>query len=253
MSVHYYPLVNKIMGTLNIRDRLFQLNSDLDSSEAFSVPFITIAREPGSGGAPIARAVAQKLSFTLIDEQIIEDIAQSTKQRKAIIQAIDEKSRSKIEDIVHSLLNSEYVNDVTYVTELARVILAYALKGKVVILGRGANFITPFAKGLHINITAPYAVRVQRARDYEGHNEVEAKAVIAKFEKERKEFIKQYFKKDISKCNSYDMTINTTYFPIDQASDIIVEAFYRKFSRMARYAGFFMKNLGAVSMDRKLQ
>jgi cytidylate kinase len=123
----------------------------------------------------------------------------------------------------------------------------------VVILGRGANFITPFAKGLHINITAPYAVRVQRARDYEGHNETEAKAVIAKLEKERKEFIKQYFKKDISKCNSYDLTINTTYFTIDQAADIVVEAFYRKFSRMARYAGFFMKNLGAVSMDRKLQ
>jgi cytidylate kinase len=240
MSLHYYPLVNKIINSLNIRERLFQ-SSNVDLDSAFINPFVTVAREPGSGGAPVAKAVASKLGFTLVDEQIVEDIARSTKQRKTIIKAIDEKSRTRIEDIVHSLLNEEYVNDLTYVTELTRVILAYALRGRVVILGRGANFICPFAKGLHINITAPYAVRVQRAMDHEGLNEREAKEVIAKVERERKEFVKQYFRKDITKCNSYDLTLNTTYFSVDQAADAVVEAFYRKFTPMVRYAGLFKR------------
>ncbi len=240
MALHYYPLINKVIQTLKIKDSLFSQGL-VPHDESFQKPFITISREPGSGGAPIAKAVAAKLGFTYVDEQIVDEIASSTKQRKAIIKAIDEKSRSRIEDIVHGILNTEYVNDLTYITELVKVILAHALQGQVVIVGRGANFITPFAKGLHVNITAPYAVRVKRAMDFEGLNEAEAKQVLAKVEAERKEFVKQYFKHDINKNNAYDLTLNTTYFQVNESRDIIIEAFYRKFSRSVRYGALFKK------------
>lgn len=228
MVPNYYPYIEKVLKFLRLEERL-AARMQLTSEDSFSRPFITIAREPGSGGAPIAQAVAQRLGFELIDEQIVEEIAQSTQKRKAIIKAIDEKSRTNIEDIIHSLLNTEYVDDVTYVTELIRVILAHAYKGNVVLLGRGANFVTPFAKGLHVNITAPYSTRVQRAMDYENHNASKAKQVIAKVEEERRNFVKQYFKKDISKPNSYDLTINTKYFRVEEAAEIIVNAFAQKF------------------------
>ncbi len=228
MDTRYYPLINKALQFFHLKE------SALNPEHSFTKPFITIAREPGSGGAPIAEAVAQKLGFELIDEQIIDQIASSTKRRKEIIKAVDEKNRSKIEDIVHSVLNVEYIDDSAYVSELIKVVLAYAYQGKCVILGRGANFITPFGKGLHVNITAPYKVRVQRAIDYEGHNLAKAKEVIAKVEKERREFVKQYFKKDPKKVNSYDLTINTTYFDFKQSRDIIIEAFQRKFETINR-------------------
>lgn len=195
----------------------------------FVHPFITIAREPGSGGRPIAHAVAEKLGFFCLDEQIIDEIARSTKKRKAIVQTIDEKTRTNIEDIVHSILNQEYLDDVKYITELTKVILSYALKGKVVIVGRGANFITPLAKGLHVNITAPYEVRVQRAMEYEGVSRSKAKEVLAKTEKERKDFVKQYLHQDSDKKNSYDLTVNTQFLQVNQARDLIIEAFQQKF------------------------
>jgi cytidylate kinase len=244
MSLHYYPLINKVLTTLRLRDQI--INQDLTLDSSFVRPFITVAREPGSGGAPVAKAVADKLGFTFVDEQIIDEIAKSTKRRRDIIHAIDEKSRNAIEDMVHSLLNREYVDDLKYVTELVRVILTYAHRGHVVILGRGANFITPFAKGLHVNITAPYAVRMQRAKDFEGHNEKMAKKVINDVESERKGFVKQYFKHDINKCNSYDLTLNTTYFKVDEARDVIIEAFYRKFSRSVRYGALFKSAMPAI-------
>lgn len=240
MSIHYYPLVNKIMESLKIRDNLL-VQDVISHDSAFVRPFITVAREPGSGGALIAKAVADKLGFTFVDEQIVDEIANSTKHRKEIIKAIDEKSRTRIEDIVHSMFNAEYIDDVKYVTELARVILTYALRGHVVILGRGANFITPFAKGLHVNITAPYDMRVQRAMDFEGLNAAQAKEVIAKTEHERKQFVKQYLRKDLSKANAYDLTLNTTYYPIAEARDVVLEAFYRKFSRSVRYGALFKR------------
>ncbi len=245
MSVHYYPLINKIMQSLNISNEL-QKSNGIPTEAAFIQPFITIAREPGSGGAPVAKAVAEKLGFLFVDEQIVDDIARSTKQRREIIQAVDEKSRTKIEDMVHAMFNSEYIDDVKYVTELAKVILTYALRGQVVILGRGANFMTPFAKGLHVNIIAPYDVRVKRAMDFEGVKERKAKEILAKTEAERKMFVKQYLRKDLDKANSYDLTINTTYFQVNEARDIIIEAFYRKFSRSVRYGALFKSAVSSL-------
>ncbi len=229
----YYQLVNKFFQQFSIKEKLGELAPPTDTDD-FMRPFITIAREPGSGGAPIAASVAEKLGFELVDEQIIDEIAHSTKKRKEIIKAVDEKSRTAIEDIVHSLLNREYIEDTTYISELVKIILARAYKGRCVILGRGANFITPFARGLHVNITAPYKVRVQRAMDFEGHSNQRAKEVIAKVEKERKDFVAQYFKMDPNTKNAYDLTINTTYFQVDQARDVIVEALYQKFAGMMR-------------------
>jgi cytidylate kinase len=226
----YESLVNKALHWVNLREYLREKFSLTE--ESFIHPFITVAREPGSGGAPVAKAVAEKLGFEFIDDQIIEEIARSTKRRKAIIKEIDEKSRTRIEDIVHSLVNLEYVDEETYISELVRSILSYAHKGHCVILGRGGNFITPFAKGLHVSITAPYEVRVQRAMHYEGLSESQAKEVIAKVEDERTAFVKQYFRRNLSKRNIFDLTLNTTYFDVPQARDIIIEAYKQKFPRL---------------------
>jgi len=242
MAIHYYPLINKIITSLNLRDKLAFASKDAEDAElSFSRPFITVAREPGSGGAPIAEAIAERLGFRCINEEIIDEIATSTKRRKEVIKAIDERSRSSLQDMVHSMLNTEYVDDIKYVTELAKIILTYAHQGNVVILGRGANFITPFSKGLHLNITAPYVVRVERAMKFEGYSEKEAKKVIAETEQERELFVKQYLKRDVRKRNSYDLTINTAYYDVKQAVDISVEAFYQKFPRIVRYSAFFTK------------
>ena len=227
------------MTAFKIRQRIGESSQQELTGKEFIHPFITVAREPGSGGAPIAQAVADKLGFTFVDEQIIEEIAKSTRKRREIIKAVDEKSRSKIDDMVHSMLNTEYINDLTYMKELTQVILAYALKGNVVILGRGANFITPFGQGLHVSITAPYEVRVQRAMDFEGHSRSKAKQIIREVGNERKAFVKQYLQQDVRKRNSYDLTLNTTYFQVDEAREVIIEAFYRKFSRAVPYGKRF--------------
>lgn len=241
MALRYYPLINKLITTLKIQERL-AIPVDTSNPEQFFIkPFITVAREPGSGGSPIAQTIAKKLDFTFIDEQIVDEIAESTQKRKAIIKAIDEKSRTRIEDMIHSMLNEQYVDELKYLQELVRVILAYALKGHVVILGRGANFMTPFAKGLHVNITAPYEVRVQRAMEFEGLTKPQAKKIIAEVEHERKAFVKQYLRHDITKCNSYDLTLNTTYYRVEEAADVVIDAFYKKFSRSVRYSALLKK------------
>lgn len=237
MRIDYYPLVNRMVSTLKIRERSTARHAP--EEHFFEKPFITVAREPGSGGAPIARRLAERLAFKLRDESIVDELAKSTKKRKNIIKEIDEKGRTYVDDIIHSVLNPEYVDENTYVKALSRVVLNFAHQGNCVILGRGANFITPFARGLHVNIVAPYEVRVQRAMQYENFNEETAKEVIARVEKERKAFVKEYFKKEIASRNAYDLTLNTTYYSIDQATDVIMMAFRRKFPAYQRLKATF--------------
>lgn len=227
MELNYGPLINRALTLFQVREKI----SIGDETPVFQKPFITIAREPGSGGAPIAELLAKKLNFEFVDDQLVEEIARKTKRRSAIIKEIDEKSRSKIEDLVHSLLNMEYLDEESYIQELVRAILTYAHRGRCVILGRGANFITPFAKGLHVSITAPKEVRVQRAMDYENLSRRRAENVLTKVEEERAKFVSQYFNSNTKQRNVFDLTLNTAYFSVPKATEIILEAFKQKFPR----------------------
>ncbi|MDH5533262.1 MAG: cytidylate kinase-like family protein [Candidatus Pacebacteria bacterium] len=240
MSIHYYPFINRMMKLSGVRKNGAFSNGSIPEV-LFSTPFITVGREPGSGGAHVAMKVAQKLGFEFIDQQIIDELAESTKKRKEIIKSIDEKARTSIQDLIHSSLNKDYISDYKYITELSKVILAYAYKGKVVILGRGANFITPDSKGFHVRITAPLPIRRIRAVKYENLNALEAKEMIAKTEKDRTDFVKKYFKKDIKRASYYDMVLSTSYMSLDACADLVVEGFYKKFSKVERYRGIFGK------------
>jgi len=229
MNLNFGPLLNRAANWSLLKEQAEFAYSSLEG--VFLKPFITVAREPGSGGAPVAKAVAEKLGYEYIDEQLIEEVARSTRRRKEVISSLDEKTRTAVEDLVHSVLNPEYVEESRFIKELFHTILAYAYKGNVVILGRGANFVTPFARGLHVMVIAPYAVRVQRAMDFEGHSRERAKQVIAEVEEQRQDFVRKYISKDVRKPYAYDLTINTQYFRINESRDIIIEALHQKFSR----------------------
>lgn len=235
MEMSYASLVNRMMTALRLQDRSNaskrELQEPLVAAERFSKPFITIARDPGSGGKLVGQEVAKRLGFTFYDHELIDEIAKSTKLRKSVVDQVDEKGRTALQDLVQGLINPNYVSDITYFTALCRVILSLAYRGNVIILGRGANYITPFAQGLHVRITAPIQVRIQRAIDYEGHPYSVAKEIIQKLDADRREFVKQYFDKDIRHANHYDLTINTMFYKPHETAQIVIAAFKQKFPK----------------------
>lgn len=198
-------------------------------------PFITISREAGSGGMPIAKLVAKKLGYKFYNKELIDMIAKETKKRKILIQSLDEKDRGMVEEIVQSFFNPDYVAGETYFKHLCRVTMTLARKGNCVIIGRGANFITSNYGGLHVRVVAPFLVRAGYTAQYEGYSIYEARERMQKFDKERKEFIKNHFSKDPSNANYYDLVINTTEIKRELAAEIILTAFKKKFPDWKRY------------------
>ena len=178
----YTEIAEKAMTMLrlkrDIKPRTQAQQGPLVAAERFAKPFITIAREPGSGGKIVGQEIAKRLGFTFYDHELIEEIAKSTKLRKSVLDQVDEKGRTALQDLIQGLVNPDYISDITYFTALCRVILSIAYRGNAVILGRGANFITPFAQGLHVYVTAPKPVLIQRAIDFEGHAPQKAKESV---------------------------------------------------------------------------
>ena len=193
-------------------------------------PFITVSREAGSGGKLVAKKLAKELNFKFYDKKLIELIAKKASLRKRVVAKLDEKERGFLDDLLHRLLNPEYVSSQTYIKSLCQVIEALSLKGKVVILGRAGNFIASRENGLHIRVIAPFWMRAKYTSKYENRSMKNAIARVRKHDRERKEFVKQYFGKDPSNIDYYDLLLNTEELTIDQAVAIAKETFKKKFS-----------------------
>ena len=238
-----YKLIDKFFTTSFLRS----LKTEEEASQSLSLhPFITVARDPGSGGRPIAERVAKKLNFDFYDDALIEAIAKSSRKRTKIIKQVDEKTRSTIDDVIHNLFNPEYISDTTYINHLTKVVLALAHKGKAVLVGRGSNFIAPYTEGLNVLVTAPKQVRIERAVKYEKISKKVAKRRVEKISEQRKQFVSQYFSKDYTNPKYYDLIINTEYFDIDGASDLIISAFRKKFPTLGEFMKSQIKKTGKL-------
>ena len=237
-SINYSRLVDRIIKKLQLSEKSSQQIAKNISDLEFKNPYVTISRDPGSGGRPIGKMVADLLGFDFYNSALINKIVKSSKLKSRVLKNIDEKGRTYLQDFVYSLLNPDYVSDIKYKKELVKVVLSLGYAGKVVILGRGANFILPSGRGLKVRITAPKKIRIQRAIDYEMRSIEQAKAVINSLEKDRREFIRQYFDKNINDVYGYDLVINTSKYTLEQAAHVIVEAFYQRFPKF-RKINFF--------------
>lgn len=230
MNIKDY-LINKHIFIYNIFKKDSSRSLKQKTSDFPFQPIITISREPGSGGRPIAKALAKQLKFKYYNKELINLIAKDAKKKKEIIKEFDEKYKTKIEDFFISLFGkNNYSLQTAYYKSLDRVILKIGLQGKAVILGRGANFILPSLTTLKVRIIAPYKFRLRMALKFEKHPFKKALRIIKKTHFNRKEFIKKAFKKNISNANYYDLVINTENINIPEAVKIIRTAFKQKFS-----------------------
>lgn len=196
-------------------------------------PDITISRNPGSGGRPIAKKVAKKLNWKYYGKRIFKDIAKDMDIPEHIVKTIDEAPKSNfLVDFVLNFFDPEYISELEYLSHLKKIIKKVGQKEDVVFLGRGSNHILPRDQALHVRITAPLETRIQNTHKYEDKTLEEAKAQVEKVEKERNQFIKQYFGCDPNDPNHFDLVINTHDISLNAACDIIIEAFKRKFFRM---------------------
>lgn len=175
---------------------------------------ITISREMGSSGQIVARKLADKLGFTLIDGEAILKVATSHGLTAEAIEKADEKPPAFVESL-----------DTTLEIDLRRIeqiVLEYALQGDVIIYGRGGqDLLDGINSVFRVRIIAPFDIRVERWAEREWLDPDLSRILVRKSDQQRAGFIKYYFDRDWNNPYHYELTINTAKLSVEKSVDLI--------------------------------
>jgi len=178
---------------------------------------ITISREMGSGGIPIAHKVAEKMGYKLIDGEAIMEAANSYGLSPEAVEQADEKPPH----FVDTLDTKQFLD--LHLIEL--IILEAALKGNVVIYGRGGqDLLKEINSVLRTRIIAPFEDRVEHWAEREWLDPDRARFLVRKSDQQRAGFIKYYFDRDWDDSVHYDLIVNTQRLSEDTAVQIICDS-----------------------------
>jgi len=188
-----------------------------------SIRVVTVEREYGSGGAMIAKRLAEHLGWKLWDHEISTEIARRANVSHEATARCDERVES---DSLLSRLFKVYArgsyeralpvsgtrfNTDQMVAMLDKVVAEFAERGNCVIVGRGAPyFLRNRPDAVHVFVYAPVAEKVRRLKSI-GQSEKEAQRLIEEVDRERAAFIHRYFGKDWPYRPLYDLMINSKY------------------------------------------
>ena len=192
--------------------------------EKAAVSTVTISRDPGSGGRIIAKKLAQKLGFDVFHREVLHQMAESADVSEHLVNTLDEKGLSILEDWISSLVWERHLWPDEYLHHLMKVINTINEHGRAVIIGRGANFILPADRQFRVRITAPQKVRIEHVARAFNISDDEARRRVIRTESDRKAFVRKYFNADITEPSHYDLIINTGTLSIDHAVDVISAA-----------------------------
>lgn len=191
---------------------------------------ITISRERGSGGRPIAYLVAKILGnpWQVYHKDIVDEIARETTFDAEAISKLDESKSSVISELLNSIFGKKMLTMNAYYKHLLHILASIGSKGRSIVIGRGANFLFPNA--LKVRIVSDMQSREQAMMKYEHISLKEAKQQIELSDRERNEFSISLFQHDQRKAHHYDVVIRTgPDIDVEEAADIIVHLAKMKF------------------------
>jgi cytidylate kinase len=183
---------------------------------------LTISREFGSGGREIGQAVAQDLGYDYVDRaKILNDLQSMGKNWEKWGESMDEHCPTIWEKYDWSFRG--------FGALIQSTILNYAMKDKVVLIGRGANFILegiPFADRIHV--VAPIEDCAARIMVRESVDRETALWLKEKTDRDRSSFIYSLYGKHWGNPEEYDDVVNTAEQSIDDITAKIKEILNQK-------------------------
>lgn len=200
---------------------------------------ITISRQFASGGAKIAKMVADRLGWTLIDKEFVDRVAERVGLPPEEIAIREERVPGLLERLAKTLAVSSpeaFLTAAEYTAENAQpaeeivrmtnaVIKEAAEHGDVVLVGRGAQAcLAQQHEVIHVRIVAPKDDRVRAAAERLKVSHKEAERTVDSKDHDRKAYVQAHYKRNWEDAANYHLVINSARLPSEVAVDLIVEA-----------------------------
>jgi len=145
-------------------------------------PFLAISREVGSGGAEVARRIGQRLGWSVLDRQLVEDLARRLELSPQMLELLDETRSNWFHETMLNLMNSKIMLQNSFLTVLGKVLHLAAYDGKVIFVGRGGHLLLPRERGLMVRLIAPREVRLATIQAREKLDAAEAERLLDELE-----------------------------------------------------------------------
>ena len=180
---------------------------------------VTIEREYGCGGAPIAAELASRLGWKLWDQQLTQEIARLAHVDPSAVRRCDERMDSRLYRMAKTFwrgsyersapLGSQVFDTDRMMSMMSEITARIAEEGNAVVVGRGAPyFLRERPDAFHVFLYAPRAEKIRRICD-DGASEEDAEELVETVDRERAAYIKHYFNADWPTRSLYHMMINT--------------------------------------------
>jgi len=197
---------------------------------------ITLSRETGSLGDETARLLAEKLQYSLLDRNRMEETIDAEGFPDIPLERFDEHSPSFWENFTSG-------KDV-YLDRLRTSMLDAAYRGNVVILGRGSQFILESIPGVfRVKLIAGNEVRVSRICESMNTDRKTAERYCRKSDHDRNGFSRFFFGGQWTNPGSYNITLCTDNIDPDTAAEII---------RVAYLAHPASEESGGIALENRL-
>lgn len=195
---------------------------------------ITISREYGSGGTSVARRIAERLDWQLVDDPLVEEIARRAKVHPDVARRYDEAVSPWFERLVQSLWRGGFEGSASRVEKLAfdademsrlwaQVIREAAQIGRAVIVGRGGQCILRDRNDtFHVSLYAPLEFRVENQRSAVP-KQTDIPELARETDRRRAAYIRRYFSEDWKDRLLYHLDVNTS-IGFDRATEAILAA-----------------------------
>jgi len=195
---------------------------------------ITVDREYGAGGNVIAEKVASRLGWKLWDQLLTEEIARRLDCDCRAVEEHEERKDPAYYRLLKAFMRGSFEGslnaprlgmvDTECVREVVRKLLPeIADAGRCVIVGRGSAYhLGGRRDAFHVFVYASFEERVHRLQ-LSGNSEKEATELAETVDRDRAEFIKQYFNVEWPERHSFHLMVNSGIGD-EAAVDIILDA-----------------------------
>ncbi len=195
---------------------------------------ITITRQFGSLGRPIAKKMSEILGIEYYDRDLVDEAA---KQLKLPASIVDDEEETAMGRSLKSLRNMQFPlgkNTNTRQDEIfeaqQNIIRFLAERESCVIVGRCSDFtLLDQENVLHIFIYAPYAERVKNCVETLQMDEREARQLIVKVDEARDSYHMHYAGYYPDDKNHKHLLIDSSVLGIDETAEYLAEFVKRKF------------------------
>jgi CMP/dCMP kinase len=200
------------------------------------MPVITISRMYGSGGSEVAQRVATSLGWNLLDNDIVDAIAERSGLTRAEVSAQDERVPSLVERLASALSAGSpeilppvptgpmETTEERIVAVTKRVIEEALQAGPAVFVGRGAQcLLAEREDAMHVFCYAPRTALRRYAMETFKVGPDEADKLVSDQNKQREQYVRRHWNRNWLAHENYHLCVNTAWLGLDGAARLVID------------------------------